>query len=464
MSDYLNRVDAINDTTSGTTTLAEYLYLGAGFVIRITYPEPGIWLDLWGGTSGIVRRNRPVRTNHRPAPGKTTSPERQKTLIAINTATTRTPTGSGRPTSSAQRRSLRALMSFMCYDPLNRLTEMQRGVLERHQHGNHRHAERRAGLDARPDRNWSELCHQSQRNDRSNQTRTANTVNEITNITEATGPTWVVPTFDDAGNTTTMPQVTDPTQSFTAVYDAWNRKVSIAASGTAVAAYQYDGRNFRIVKNTYASGVLAENRDFYFTNSWQDIEERVGTSTSMAQQYVWGLRYIDELICRDDATPQRLYAAQDANFNVTCISNISSTVVERYLYDPYGNSTIMDAEYDSRPSSAFSWGLCYQGLGTDSESQLISARSRDVTSIVGRFLTRDAMGYIDGLNEYEFNHSSPELSVDPFGYAATKCCCCCVEDMTISPTNIRPSISEGSARFTVSSKYQTHPQPMLKEK
>ena len=28
MSDYLNRVDAINDTTSGTTTLAQYLYLG----------------------------------------------------------------------------------------------------------------------------------------------------------------------------------------------------------------------------------------------------------------------------------------------------------------------------------------------------------------------------------------------------------------------------------------------------
>jgi len=46
MSDYLNRVDAINDTTSGTTTLAAYTYLGVGFVVRIASPEPGIWLDL----------------------------------------------------------------------------------------------------------------------------------------------------------------------------------------------------------------------------------------------------------------------------------------------------------------------------------------------------------------------------------------------------------------------------------
>jgi hypothetical protein len=53
MSDYLNRVDAIQDTTSGATTLASYTYLGVGTVVRITLPEPGIWLDLWGGTSGV---------------------------------------------------------------------------------------------------------------------------------------------------------------------------------------------------------------------------------------------------------------------------------------------------------------------------------------------------------------------------------------------------------------------------
>jgi hypothetical protein len=52
INDYLNRVSAINDTTSGTTALASYMYLGLGTVVRITYPQPSVWLDLWGGTSG----------------------------------------------------------------------------------------------------------------------------------------------------------------------------------------------------------------------------------------------------------------------------------------------------------------------------------------------------------------------------------------------------------------------------
>jgi hypothetical protein len=49
MDSTLNRVTSISDTSA---TLAGYTYLGIGTVVRITYPQPGIWLDLWGGTSG----------------------------------------------------------------------------------------------------------------------------------------------------------------------------------------------------------------------------------------------------------------------------------------------------------------------------------------------------------------------------------------------------------------------------
>ena len=55
----------------------------------------------------------------------------------------------------------------------------------------------------------------------------------------------------------------------------------------------------------------------------------------MDQQYAWGVRYIDELICRDDATPERLYVTQDANFNLTGIVSTSGDVAERYALDPY---------------------------------------------------------------------------------------------------------------------------------
>ena len=93
------------------------------------------------------------------------------------------------------------------------------------------------------------------------------------------------------------------------------------AGGSPVGQYQYDGRNRRII------AVTTQTRHFYFTNSWQDIEQRVGTATTMDQQQVWGIRYVDDLVCRDDATPGRLYACQDAIFSATCLTG--STGVPR---------------------------------------------------------------------------------------------------------------------------------------
>src|SRR5207248_6269488 len=49
MNDVLNRLESLSD---GTTTLANYTYLGASTVVRIDYPQPQVRLDLWGGTTG----------------------------------------------------------------------------------------------------------------------------------------------------------------------------------------------------------------------------------------------------------------------------------------------------------------------------------------------------------------------------------------------------------------------------
>ena len=188
--------------------------------------------------------------------------------------------------------------------------------------------------------------------------------------------------------------------------------------GTSVGAYQYDGRNFRIVKNTYTSGVLSENRHFYFTNDWRDIEERIGTSTSMDLQYVWGIRYTDELVCRDDATPQRLYAAQDANFNLTSVSDTSGSVVERYLFDPYGGRTIMSASWTSTDPSAYAWEIGHQGLTHALSIVLIYNRARHFHSGVGIFGIRDPQNYLDGANLYGYEGCNPGNRTDPSGLNA----------------------------------------------
>ena len=350
MSDYLSRVEAINDTSSATTTLAEYAYLGAGTVIRITYPEPGVWLDLWGGTSGtftgIDLFNRIIDQRwQNDITGTPTDIDRYRYGYDRNSNRQWKTNVVGTPAVTA------GLDEFYRYDPLNRLTEMQRGVLNGTRTGitGTPSVEQDWMLD--PTGNWSNFTTKASGTTNLDQTRTANTVNEITNVIESTGPTWIVPAYDEAGNTITMPQVADPTQSLTAIYDAWNRMVAIDMSGATVGKYQYDGRNFRVVKETYSSGILSETRHCYFTYNWQDVEERVGTSTTMDEQSVWGLRYIDELICRDDSA-ERLYATHDGLFTLTGITDASGVPVERYLFDPYGARTIISGSWNVITASA----------------------------------------------------------------------------------------------------------------
>ena len=91
----------------------------------------------------------------------------------------------------------------------------------------------------------------------------------------------------------------------------------------------------------------------YYSASWQVLEERLDSSSNAHAQYVWGLGYVNDLVLRDrdadsnsgtgslgkssSGLEERLYAQQDANYNVTSLTNASGTVVEQYRYDPYGS-------------------------------------------------------------------------------------------------------------------------------
>jgi len=210
------------------------------------------------------------------------------------------------------------------------------------------------------------------------QTRTANAVNEITNLSETVGPAWVTPAYSRAGNMTTIPKPADPTESFTATYDAWNRLVKLEEDNVSgglwpVAEYAYDGSKRRVMVKSYTSGTLSETRHAYFTANWQNIEERLGSSPSSAdpdRQFVWGLRYIDDLLLRDRDTDsdgtldERLYALQDANWNVTAIADASATIEERYAYAAYGTPLFLDSSFDPVGSFAFNWETLFCGYSS----------------------------------------------------------------------------------------------------
>ena len=116
--------------------------------------------------------------------------------------------------------------------------------------------------------------------------------------------------------------------------------------------------------------VASGTRHVYY-NGQQAIEERVGTSSSADQQFVWNLGYVDDLVLRDYDTngngtlDQRLYALTDLRFSVMALANTSGSIVERFQYDAHGVCTVMDSNFVVRSSTNYAWSFRYTGRRED---------------------------------------------------------------------------------------------------
>src|SRR5690606_823119 len=102
----------------------------------------------------------------------------------------------------------------------------------------------------------------------------------------------------------------------TYTWDAWNRLVKVEYGPSNRAEYQYNGLNWRTVKRSDTSsppnGTLNQQRVMYYNASWQLMEELINDSWTTSSsnddhnrrmQYVWGLRYIDDIAVRREREP-----------------------------------------------------------------------------------------------------------------------------------------------------------------
>ena len=205
------------------------------------------------------------------------------------------------------------------------------------------------------------------------QTRTANAQNQYTSISGGS-----TPSYDKNGDLTT-----DPTDGNTYVYDAWNRLVAVENGSTTLASYGYDALDRRITETSTAT------LDLYFSKDWQVVEEQAGGV--MQTQYVWSPVYVDAMVERDTSNGTRLYAQQDANWNVTAVVDVSGTVQEAYIYDPYGAVTFLAPDWSSGGRSSVAWIYLHQGGRYDNTSRLYSFRHRDYSPALGRWTEQDPL-------------------------------------------------------------------------
>ncbi|GIW77442.1 MAG: hypothetical protein KatS3mg104_2505 [Phycisphaerae bacterium] len=143
---------------------------------------------------------------------------------------------------------------------------------------------------------------------------------------------------------------------------------------------------------------------------------KAGSSTAY-EHNVWNLRYINAPVVRyrdanshtaststgDGTLEETLYATYDANFNVTGLVQENQTFVERYVYTPYGDRTVLTGTSGSRSSTSHDWQLGHRGLRIDTETGTYYNRARQLHAGLGAFASRDPLGtqFVDGPTLYQ---------------------------------------------------------------
>ncbi|MFO1458227.1 MAG: RHS repeat-associated core domain-containing protein [Verrucomicrobiota bacterium] len=403
--DLLCRVTALKDST---TTLVGYSYLGINTIVRANYSsQPGVELtyikqgaegngDAGDQYTGLDRFGRVY--------------DQRWLVTSSGSALERIQYGFDRSSNRIFRDNLVAGSGqdeYYSYDNVNQITSLKRGDLNGGRTDIAGTPAWQENFTLDPTGNWhggsSGYINRTNGVVGLDQNRSNNKVNEVTGITTTTGTAWSVPAYNAVGDMTTLSQPGGLGSSYTAKYDAWNRLVELKSGGAIVASYSYDAAQRRITKL-----VSTTTTHFYYSNRWQILEERLNSATTADRQFVWGLRYIDDLVLRDQGST-RHYVLHDY-FNVTAIINTSGTVQERYGFDSFGATRVMDASFGARGSSSYGWETRYGAYHWDAESGLYHVRHRVYHPLLGLWISRDLLQ--GEFRLYLYCENNPVNSVD----------------------------------------------------
>jgi len=128
---------------------------------------------------------------------------------------------------------------------------------------------------------------------------------------------------------------------------------------------------------------------------------------------------------RTAPTPTRLKTSQtyyhrNQQYSIVGLTNAAGTLVERYTYSAYGTLGIYAANGTVRSSSTYANRYTYTGREWDGELRLYHFRARWYDPATGGFVSRDPLGYVDGMSLYRGYFGLQ--AVDPEGTKREVCC------------------------------------------
>jgi len=227
-------------------------------------------------------------------------------------------------------------------------------------------------------------------------------------------------------------------------WDAENRLIRVEPGGTPQTnnlkvEFQYDYRGRRIEKKvwTYNAGwSLSEHLKFIWggagagpDDGWLLLLELDGASTdAVLRRYTWGLDVaglagrmnslaaaggIGGLLAVQDAGASQDYVYfHDALGSVGQVLDLAAptagaAMVAKYEYDPYGNQTNVAGGYDQP--------FRFSGKYHDAETGLGYWGYRYYNPVLGRWINRDPLGELGGLNLYAYVNNNATNNVDYLG-------------------------------------------------
>jgi len=94
------------------------------------------------------------------------------------------------------------------------------------------------------------------------------------------------------------------------------------------------------------------------------------------------------------------YYHRNQQYSIVGLTNAAGTLVERYTYSAYGTLGIYAANGTVRSSSTYANRYTYTGREWDAELRLYHFRARWYDPATGGFVSRDPLGYVDGMSLY----------------------------------------------------------------
>jgi RHS repeat-associated protein len=91
---------------------------------------------------------------------------------------------------------------------------------------------------------------------------------------------------------------------------------------------------------------------------------------------------------------------RNQQYSIIGLTNAAGTLVERYSYTAYGTLGIYDASGTVRTTSTYANRYTYTGREWDPDLNLYHFRARWYDPATGGFISRDSLGYVDGMSLY----------------------------------------------------------------